>query len=111
MRLSAAAAWDSHSRDMVIALTLAAIGAAAGVVPLMMARDRFQADVAQSALIGLTLQLFGTAALALIVSLLGVRLTQPLAFWLLAFYWAVLIVLAIAYVKAVRSAPIEPAKA
>jgi hypothetical protein len=107
--LCAATGWEPHVRAMLAAAIVSLLaGAAAGAV-LVKSRDSTQPIVAQAALVGLTLQMLASLALCGVVYLAGIPVNTPFALWLLAFYWATLTVLAIAFVKLMKAAPLEPA--
>ena len=84
------------------AAALAAGGAA--FVPLILARGSTQPAVAQAALVGTVVHLLGCLAGATAL-LLFLRAGAGAAYWVLAFYWATLVVLVVEFSRAVRRAP------
>ena len=109
LALCAAAGWDADTRAMLAAAVVSMVaGAAAGAI-LVKSRESTQPVVAQAALVGLTLQMLASLALCGVVYLAGIAVNTAFALWLLAFYWVTLTVLATAFVKLMKVAPMEPA--
>jgi hypothetical protein len=76
-------------------------------IPLFLTRRSTQYVVAQAALGATMVHLFviiGTAAALLLVG----RLSQPFLYWLIPLYFATLVPIAMAAIRAVRQAPPEP---
>ena len=98
-------------REMIAAAVVCLIASELAFVPLILTRGGTQASIVQAALLGTLIHLFGCCGLggALIV-------TKPLGigpaftFWLLGLYCLTLIVVVIALIGAVKSAPIAAVK-
>ena len=103
--LCAALGWPVHPSRVVIAAATALVAGGAAFVPLVLARGASQPAVAQASLVGTVIHLFGCLAGATTL-LLVVRAGAGAAYWVLAFYWATLVVVVVEFSKAVRRAPI-----
>jgi hypothetical protein len=66
-----------------------------------------QANVAQAGLLGSVIHLFGSAGIggAMLMSK-SLNSNAALMYWLLGFYWATLIVIALGFIKAIKTAPL-----
>ena len=98
-------------REMIAAGVVCLIASELALVPLSRTRGATQASVVQAALLGTIIHLFGCCGLggALIITKpFGIGL--PFTFWLLGLYCLTLIVVVIALIGAVKSAPIVAAK-
>jgi hypothetical protein len=98
-------------REMIAAAVVCLIASELALVPLMRTRGATQASVVQAALLGTIIHLFGCCGLggALIITKpFGIGLA--FTFWLLGLYCLTLIVVVIALIGAVKSAPIAAAK-
>jgi hypothetical protein len=103
--LCAALGWPVHPSRVIVAAATALIAGGAAFVPLVLARGASQAAVAQASLVGTVIHLFGCLAGATTL-LLVVQAGAGAAYWVLAFYWATLVVLVIEFSRAVRRAPV-----
>jgi hypothetical protein len=105
--LSAAAGWRFDARQAGLAVAAALLSAAAAFLPLVLTRGASQPAVAQAGLLGTLVHLLGclVGAAALLFAKAGVAAV----YWLLAFYWATLPVLVVAFSRALRKAPQAPA--
>jgi hypothetical protein len=103
--LCAATGWPVHPARIAVAAATALIAGGAAFVPVILARGASQAAVAQASLVGTVIHLFGCLAGATTL-LLVVRAGADAAYWVLAFYWATLVVVVIEFSKAVRRAPV-----
>ena len=102
--LCAAAGWRFDAARVLPAAASALLAGGAALVPLVLTRGASQPSVAQAGLIGTVVHLFGClvgAAVLLLVLKQGAAAT----YWVLAFYWATLVVLVVEFGRAVRSAP------
>lgn len=100
----AAAGFNPHPRAMLLAAFICCVAAGFGAVPMVLTRGAYQQSVAQSALVGTGLHLLVCTVLGGGAMLVW-ALKLAYIFWLLGLYWLTLIVLAIAYVRAVKAAP------
>jgi hypothetical protein len=105
--LCAVAGWHIRPLDLALAAGAALLAGGAAYVPLVFARGAGQAAVAQAALVGTVIHLFGCLAGAAVM-LMVLRLPAAV-YWILAFYWATLVALVVGFTRAVRTAPPEPA--
>ena len=101
---------NPHAKELIAAAMTCLIAGEVGMIPLLLARGGNQAAVAQAALVGTVLHLFVSITVAGIAVFARVGLSSAFLYWLLALYWVTLIGLVVAFVKAVRSAPIAQAK-
>jgi hypothetical protein len=105
--ICAVAGWRILPLGMSAAAASALIAAAIAFVPLILARGSDQAVMAQAALIGTAVHLM-TCLVAAAVLLLVLR-NPSATYWTLAFYWATLIALVVAFSRAIKAAPPAPA--
>lgn len=75
-----------------------------GLLPSLFARGASQGTVAQAGLVGTIVHLFTAAVVAAAVFLGHLNIGSAFIYWLLAFYWITLIVLAIEIARSVRLA-------
>ena len=99
-----AAAWDPHLNELAYAGAIALVATIAGLIPLMLTRHADQGAVAQAGLVATVVHLFVAIALAGVM-ILVLKLGQPFTYWLFAFYWMTLVVVAVVAVRSVRHAP------
>jgi hypothetical protein len=104
------AGFDPHVREMRAAALTVFAAAELAFVPLMLTRGGNQASVAQAALVGTGIHLFVSIVVAAVLILGHLGLGDSYLYWLLGLYWVTLIALVVAFAKAVRSAPVAPAK-
>src|SRR4051794_5638500 len=103
-----AAGVNPHVREMIWAACGCLLASEAAMVPLVLTRGASQPAVAQAGLVATMIHLFGSSAIGAAVIILKVgRLDASVVYWLLALYWATLIVLVVACVRAVKSATVE----
>jgi hypothetical protein len=102
--LCAAAGWPFQAARVVPAAMTALVAGAAAFVPLMLSRGATQPAVAQAGLVGTMVHLFGCLAGATVL-LFVLKQGVGAAYWVLAFYWATLVVLVVEFGRAVRAAP------
>jgi hypothetical protein len=99
---------DPHIREMLFAAGACLLAGELAVAPILLARGASQASVAQAALVGSAIHLLGSISLGgALVMFKALNLGDALMYWLMAFYWATLIVLVFGYIRAIRTAPIE----
>lgn len=96
-------AW-SQPAVVVMAATSALVAGGAAGVPLLLSRGTTQPAAAQAALVGTVIHLFG-CLIGAGVLFLGLHAGLGAVYWMLAFYWATLVVLVIEFSRAVRAAP------
>jgi hypothetical protein len=101
--LCAAAGWRFDARHTGLAMAVALLSAAAAFAPLVLTRGASQAAVAQAALLGTLVHLLGSLVGA--AALLFMKAGVTAVYWLLAFYWATLPVVVVAFSRALRKAP------
>src|SRR5258705_169746 len=77
------------------------------LAPLMLAGGASQAFVSQAALVGTMIHLMGCLAGAAVM-LMVVRMPAA-TYWILAFYWATLVALVVAFTRAIKAAPAQAA--
>src|SRR4051812_48336509 len=87
------------TRNVIIAAAAATIGAWLGLVPLRLVRGADQAVVAQASLVGMTVQLIATLAAGVVPWFAHMGVTQPVLWWLMAFYAVSLVLLVLAFVQ------------
>jgi hypothetical protein len=102
--LCAAAGWPFHAARVVPAAMAALVAAGAAFIPMVLSRGATQAGVAQAALVGTMVHLFGCLAGAT-VFLFVLKQGIGSTYWVLAFYWATLAALVIEFGRIVRAAP------
>jgi hypothetical protein len=100
----------SHAPAMVNAAGTCLIATALAALPLFMTRRSTQYAAAQAGLVATMLHLFVTIGTAAGMMLAG-RLSQAFLYWLIPLYFATLIPIVIAAVRAVKQAPPEPSAA
>ena len=86
------------------------IATALAGLPLFLTRRSTQYAVVQAALGATMVHLFVIVGAAAVMLLLG-RLSQPFLYWLIPLYFATLIPICVAAIRAVREAPPEPSPA
>ena len=98
------AGWRPHLHDAAFAVAIAMVATAAAVIPLFLARRSDQNALAQAGLVALMVHLFTATALAGGMILIA---KPPMAFtyWLFAFYWMTLILVATSAVRLIKAAP------
>ena len=101
--LCAVTGWNPRPAGMALAASAALVAGGASFVPLVLARGAGQAAVAQAALVGTVIHLFGCLAGAAVM-LMVVRMPSA-TYWILAFYWATLVALVVGFTRAVKVAP------
>ena len=104
--LCAAAGWNVHAREMAFAAVSSGLVGLLAFVPMIVARNASQGNVAQAALVGTMVHLMGHAAVAAIVIFLRIPLHGSFIWWLMPFYWATLVALATAFVRQIRQTPV-----
>ena len=97
----------THAPALLNAAGTCLVATALAAVPLIMTRRSSQYAAAQAGLVSTMLHLFVTIGAAMFMLVLG-RLSQPFLYWLIPMYFATLIPIVIAAVRAVRQAPPEP---
>lgn len=102
--LCALAGWRLHAGCVAFAGADVFVASIVALVPLFLARGATQQAVAQASLVGSVIHLFGSLVGAAVL-LLVLRAGPAMLYWLLAFYWATLAALAVAFSHAVRAAP------
>jgi hypothetical protein len=105
--LCTAAGWAVQPGRVAVAAVAALIASAAAFVPVVLARGASQPAVAQAALVGTVIHLFGCLAGATTL-LLVLHAGAGSAYWVLAFYWATLVVVVVELSRAIRRAPQAP---
>ena len=98
-------------REMIAAAMVCLIASELAFVPLILTRGGTQASIVQAALVGTIIHLLGCCGLggALIVTK-PFGIGPAFTFWLLGLYCLTLIVVVIALIGAIRSAPTVAAK-
>ena len=104
LALCAVAGWNPRPLGLAMSALASLVAGAVAFVPLVLARGASQAAVAQAALLGTVIHLFGCLAGAAVM-LLVVRMPAA-TYWMLAFYWATLIALVVGFTRAVKAAPV-----
>ena len=102
--LCTAAGWAVRPGRVAIAAVAALVASGAAFVPIVLTRGASQPAVAQASLVGTVIHLFGCLAGATTL-LLGLQAGAASAYWVLAFYWATLVVLVVELSRAIRRAP------
>jgi ABC-type Co2+ transport system permease subunit len=95
---------DPHLLDAGAALVVVLVASAAAAIPLILARHADQTGAAQAGLLATMIHLFVAAALAGVAILFAKR-GQPFTYWLFAFYWTTLAIVAMESVRLVKAAP------
>jgi hypothetical protein len=106
----AAAGWNVHAREMLVAAVSSGIACGLGFLPIILARNASQDGVAQAGLLGTLVHLLGHVIVAGYVILAKPPLHPSFIWWLMPFYWLTLAALATAFVRQVRQAPVGAAK-
>jgi len=101
---------DPHMRDMLFAVAAVMLGCVASALPFWLSRGSDQAGAAQAGLVATIAHLFVSVAVAAVV-FLALRAGLPFTLWMLALYWATLIVVVVAAIRTVRAAPQAPTTA
>lgn len=99
---------DPHVRECVIAGVALLVATQMSMIPLILTRGAGHLAVAQAGLVATMIHLMVATTVAAIVILGHMPLGQPFLYWLLAFYWMTLIVVAAECVAAVKRAVPEP---
>jgi hypothetical protein len=100
-----AAGWDPHRASLLAAAAVAFVAAVIAFVPLWFARASDQIAAAQAALVSTMIHLFVAAgACGVVIVFKALPDVQSFVYWMMAFYFATLIVVAATGAKAVRSA-------
>ena len=96
-----------HIREILFAAGACSVASEIAMTPILLSRGSNQAGVAQAGLIGSLIHLLACSVLggALII-FKPLRLEPAFVYWLLGLYWLTLIVLVIAFVRAVQNAPV-----
>lgn len=102
--LSAAAGWRVHTACVALYAGAALLASGLALVPVFLSRGASQAAVAQAALIGSAVHLFGCllGAAGLFYVL---RAGMPMVYWILAFYLATLAALVVVFSRVIVAAP------
>ena len=99
--------FDPHFKEMSLAGAACLIAGELALIPLSRTRVPTQANVAQAGLLGSVIHLFGSAGIGgAMLMAKSLNSNASLMYWLLAFYWATLIVIAMGFVKAIKAAPV-----
>ena len=109
LALCAVTGWNPRLPGMALAASAALVAGGAATVPLVLSRGSSQAAVAQAALVGTVIHLFGCLAGAAVM-LMVVKIPAA-TYWILAFYWATLVALVVGFTRAVKMAPVSGAGA
>jgi hypothetical protein len=102
--LCTAFAWAVQPGRVAIAAAAALVASGAAFVPVVLTRGASQPAVAQASLVGTVIHLFGCLAGATTL-LLVLHAGAAAAYWVLAFYWATLVVVVVEMARAIRHAP------
>ena len=97
-----------HPREMLAAGICLFVVTELAMLPLLLTRGAKQMAVAQAALVATIVHMMLAATFAAVVILGHLPLGQAFLYWLLAFYWMTLIVVAAECVAAVKRALPEP---
>jgi hypothetical protein len=104
LALCAATGRDANIPAMINAAGTCLIATALAAVPLVLARRATQYALTQAGLVATMLHLFVAAGAAAAMMLAG-RMTTAYTYWLIPLYFATLIPLVAATVRAIRHAP------
>jgi hypothetical protein len=97
-----AAGWVLHGRELLAAALIALLGGCAAFLPLALV-SRDPVSVSQAALGGTVIHMMLAAALGVLAVAAGFVTSQiAFAWWMLAFYWATLVAVAVGLVSAIR---------
>lgn len=102
--LCAGMGWPFSSARIAPPAVTALLASGAALIPLSLSRGAMQPAVAQAALVGTMVHLFGCLAGAAVL-LLVLKHGTSSTVWVLAFYWATLAVLVVEFGRVVRAAP------
>jgi hypothetical protein len=105
--LCATLGWQVQPARITVAAVAALVASGAAFVPLVLTRGASQPAVAQASLVGTVIHLFGCLAGATTL-LLVLHAGAASAYWVLAFYWATLVVVVVELSRAIRRAPQAP---
>ncbi|HEY8666626.1 MAG TPA: hypothetical protein VIL86_08185 [Tepidisphaeraceae bacterium] len=98
------AGFGTYWRELGIALAIAIAVGALALLTIRLLRGKNAADAAQAGLAGMTILMLGTGGLAAVATFLGgVQHREAFVWWLLAFSWTSLVILAVSAVAGVRS--------
>jgi hypothetical protein len=100
-----------HVKEMLTAAVACTGAGMLASVPLILTRHASQAAVAQASLVGTLIHLMVSLGAAAVILVGKVAMGPSFVYWLLAFYFATLIVIAVAFAMAVKAAPVEAPKA
>ena len=100
----AAAGWTLSLANLATAAAFVAAASVLAMSPQWLSRGADQSGVAQAALIGTVVHLFGSL-IGAAVMLMVLRRGVDAAYWIFAFYFATLFALVAVFTRAVRSAP------
>ena len=95
---------DAHLSSMINAAGTCLIATVMAAMPLILARRASQYAVTQAGLVATMLHLFTAVGAAAAMMLAGL-LTTAYTFWLIPFYFATLIPLVAAIIRAIKHAP------
>lgn len=102
------AGWPLPVREVLVSGGIGLISGELALVPLLLARHGSQATISQAGLAGTTVQLLVGIGMAAVAIMGRFPLAGSFIYWLMLFYWVTLMVVVVAYVRAVRSAPVTP---
>jgi len=105
LAICAAAGWNAHLRELLIAAVTVLLACGLAELPIFIVRRGDQLAMSQAALVGTVVHLFACAVGAAVVLLGYLPLGMSFIVWLLAFYWMTLIALAATFIAAVKQAP------
>ncbi|MCC6422079.1 MAG: hypothetical protein IT447_01245 [Phycisphaerales bacterium] len=104
----AAAGWTFPVRAVLVSAGIGIVSGELALVPLLLAKHGSQATMSQAGLAGTTVQLLVGIGMAAVAIMGRFPLGGSLIYWLLLFYWVTLMVVVVAYVRAVKAAPMTP---
>jgi hypothetical protein len=96
-------------RSLLVAGIGSLLAGELAAIPLLLTRHSAQPAVAQAGLIGTLVHMMGNLGIAAVVLLGKMPVGSSFVYWLMAFYFPTLIVLVIAFAKALKSAPVAEA--
>jgi len=95
------------TREMIAAAIICLIASELAFVPIVLKRGDTQAEIAQAALTGTIIHLFGSCLLGGgLIMTKAFGLGPAFVYWLLGLYWLTLIVLVFGLIGAIKAAPI-----
>jgi hypothetical protein len=95
------------TREMIAAGIVCLIASELAFVPILLKRGSSQGEVAQAALTGTIVHLFGCCVLGGgLIMTKAFSLGPAFVYWLLGLYWLTLIVLVFGLIRAIKAAPI-----